>query len=342
MTKITFELQKEVEFQIREKRKEIKYDTKDYTVELLTKKFNDKEFFIPPYQRNFVWQKNNRSKFIESVLLGLPIPFMFFAQCEDGRMEIIDGAQRMQTLVSFMKNEFSLTNLEKLTKVNKFKFCNLPKSEQLKFLNITFRVIVLDESTTIDIRQDLFHRINTTSVRANDSEIRRGSFMGALTDFIEKCSQNALFQKLCPLSKNKIDRHERFELILRFFAYTNAYQYFKHDVNKFLDEYLQNNLDNFDESAFEKEFTTMLSFVEKTFPNGFAKLPTSKTTPRVRFEALAIGSALALRIKPDLVVKNIDWITSKEFEEKTTSDASNNTDKLKGRIEYVRNKLLEN
>lgn len=79
MAKITFELQKEVEIQIREKRKEIKYDTKDYTVELLTKKFNDKEFFIPSYQRNFVWQKNNRSKFIESVLLGLPIPFMFFA-----------------------------------------------------------------------------------------------------------------------------------------------------------------------------------------------------------------------------------------------------------------------
>lgn len=342
MVKISFELQKDAELQIRKKRKEIKYDTKDYTIELLIKKLKEQSFFIPKYQRNFVWQKNNRSRFIESVLLGLPIPFMFFGQCSDGRMEIIDGAQRMQTLSAFMEDKFALTGLKKLPGVNHFKFSDLPKAEQLKFLNITFRVIVLDESTTPETRQDLFNRINTTSIKATDSEIRRGSFIGPFTTFIEECTKNQRFKKLCPLSNIKEQRHERFELVLRFFAYVNAYQEFKHDVNKFLDNYLKENLKTFNKASFEKEFTNMLKFVEKNFPTGFAKTATATTTPRVRFEAIAVGSALALRTNPSLTVKNIDWLSSVDFKNKTTSDASNNTNRLKNRIEYVRDKLLEN
>ena len=85
----------------------------------------------------------------------------------------------------------------------------------------------------------------------------------------------------------------------------------------------------------------MVSFVKENFPFGFAKTEKAKATPRVRFEAISVGVALALREKSDLRISNVDWLDSDEFKEYTTSDASNNEGKLKLRVEYVRDQLLK-
>lgn len=142
-------------------------------------------------------------------------------------------------------------------------------------------------------------------MKANDSEIRRGSYPGPFTTFIENCSKDKTFVKLSPMSGDRADRYERFEFVLRFFAYLNEYEKFGHDVNEFLNDYLIRNLVTFDQEKFQLEFDRMVQFVQKTFPFGFAKTENAKSTPRVRFEALAVGVALALREKPDLSVTNI-------------------------------------
>ncbi len=339
---ISQEMRAAAEAQIKNLQKQIEYDTKDYTLELLISKFKKGDFFIPKYQREFVWKAKNRSLFIESVILGLPIPFMFFAGCEDGRLEIIDGAQRIQTIIEFAENKLKLSNLKKLTSLNGFMFGDLSKAQQRKFQNRTFRVVVLDEKTTDDVRSDLFNRINTTGVKATDSEIRRGSFSGRLTRFIETCCNNPDFISLCPISDSKSQRQERFELTLRFFAYLYNYKSFVHDVNSFLDEFLSNNQDTFNEELYKEDFHRMLAFVKHNFENGFAKTKNSKSTPRVRFEAISVGVALALKEKPELLSETVDtsWLNSDAFKEWTTSDASNNQAKLRGRIEYVRDTLL--
>ena len=339
--KVTPEQVEAAERQLKELQRQVEYDTKDYTLELLLDKFEKGDFYIPDYQRQFVWKPNNRSLFIESVLLGLPIPFMFFAGCDDGRLEIIDGAQRMQTLRAFVKRKMKLSKLAKLTELDGFVFEDLSTATQRKFLNRTFRVVVLDEKTTTDIRQDLFNRINTSGVKASDSEVRRGSYPGKLTSYIEKCCKNELFVALCPISKNKAVRQERFELVLRFFAYLNDYKHFEHEVNPFLNDFLAKNLDSFDEQQYETDFIGMLNFVQKHFQFGFAKSQNATTTPRVRFEAISVGVALALRAYPNLEVKNVDWLNSEEFKVLTTSDASNNEGKLVARVEYVRDRLIE-
>lgn len=339
--KVTPEQVEAAERQLKELQRQVEYDTKDYTLELLLDKFEKGDFYIPDYQRQFVWKPNNRSLFIESVLLGLPIPFMFFAGCDDGRLEIIDGAQRMQTLREFVKRKMKLSKLAKLTELDGFVFEDLSTATQRKFLNRTFRVVVLDEKTTADIRQDLFNRINTSGVKASDSEVRRGSYPGKLTSYIEKCCKNELFVALCPISKNKAVRQERFELVLRFFAYLNDYKHFEHEVNPFLNDFLAKNLDSFDEQQYETDFIGMLNFVQKHFQFGFAKSQNATTTPRVRFEAISVGVALALRAYPNLEVKNVDWLNSEEFKVLTTSDASNNEGKLVARVEYVRDRLIE-
>ena len=196
----TLEQKQAADAQIKESQKQIDYDTKDFTIELLISKFNKGDFFIPSYQRRFVWKEKNKNLFLESIFLGLPIPFMFLADCSDGRQEIIDGAQRMQTIVEFYNNKLRLSGMEKLTALNGFSFTDLSEAQQRKFLNKSLRIIVLEEDTPTASRQDLFYRINTTGMKANDSEIRRGSYPGPFTTFIENCSKDKTFVKLSPMS----------------------------------------------------------------------------------------------------------------------------------------------
>lgn len=275
--------------QIKSLQRQINYDTKDYTVELVVQKFKKDEFFIPDYQRGFVWKEKNKSSFIESVLLGLPIPFMFFADCEDGKLEIIDGAQRVQTLVAFVTGKLVLSQLPKLSALHGFRFDDLSEAQKRRFWNRPLRIVVLEESTPKDVRQDIFNRINTSGIKAKESEIRRGSYPGRLTDYIDACSANERFVKLCPVTDAQEIRRERFELLLRFFAYSNCYLEFDHAVKDFLDEFLIKNQDTFDEAAYTSEFTAVLTFVENNFPFGFAKTKTSKITPRVRFDCKSVS-----------------------------------------------------
>jgi len=338
---ITLEMRQLAEDQIKELRKEINYDTRDYAIDFLVQQYRDDEFYIPDeYQRKYIWEDSHKNRFIESILLGLPIPFMFFSDTEDGRCEIIDGAQRTQALEEFMYNDLRLTNLRKLTKLNGFTYQDLPEYFRRKFNKTTMRIIVLSDDTTIEIRQEIFNRINTTGVPARPSEIRRGSYAGPFMDFLKECTENPIFQEVCPVSKISKKRYEDLELVLRFFAFSNNYQNFIHRVDEFLDEYIENNQTTFNVDQYKLEFERMLHFVDRYFENGFRKTRNAKSTPRVRFEAISVGVGLALRENPSLVPASMDWVNSDEFRIHTTTHASNSPIRVSGRIEYVRDMLL--
>ena len=188
---------------------------------------------------------------------------------------------------------------------------------------------------------DIFNRINTGGTHAIPSEIRRGSYAGAFMKFVEKCAKDEQFNKLCPISDTMKNRYEDSELIVRFFAYLNNYKNFQHVVDDFLNDFVQGKEKEFDKDAYEKEFRNMLNFVEKYFPYGFAKTKNAKSTPRVRFEAISVGVALALRENLDLVPDSMEWLGSEEFKKHTTTHASNSPRRVSGRIEYVRDVLLK-
>ena len=327
--------------QIRNLQKEISYDTKDYPIEVLVEKFRADDFYIPDYQRQFIWDDATKVRFIESVLLGLPIPFMFFSDNEDGRSEIIDGAQRTQTLEEFLYNDLRLTGLEKLTSLNGFRFSDMPDVFQRKFKGRTLRIINLSDTTSLEIRQDIFNRINTGGRKALPSEIRRGSHTGPFMIFVKKCADNELFNRLCPMSDIMKKRYEDSELVVRFFAYLHDYKRFTHDVEKFLNRFVVSCESIFSESRFENEFLSMLMFVDKYFPFGFAKTANAKSVPKVRFEAISVGVALALKTTPELSPTSMEWLLSEDFKVHTTTHASNSQKRVTGRIEYVRDALLE-
>lgn len=336
--------------QISEKRQEIKFGTSDYVIGYLVQKFEEEEFYVSSeYQRKFIWSNRDKSYFIESILMGLPIPFMFFADTDDGRIEIVDGAQRTQTLVQFAQNELKLNDLEVLTDSNGLSFSDLDISVQRRFLNTNIRVVYLEEGTTKNIRQEIFKRINTSGRLAKPAEVRRGSYDGSFKVFLEECVKNPLFQKLAPRTKMVEDRYEGFELVLRFFAYTDSYQDDFSDYNgnvaKFLDRYLEQKNKVFSNknitNSYKRRFEKMLKYAEKLLgERGFRKSLKAKSTPRARFEALAVGISVALEENPKLPVKDISWIDEDEFLRVTKSDAANNKSNLKRRINFVKEKLM--
>lgn len=330
------------ETQIRSLQSEVKYDLRDFTIDYLVKSFREDLFFIPEYQREFIWPLKNKSNFIESVILGLPIPMLFVADMADGRLEIVDGAQRIQTLEQFVSGDLRLGKLDLLTHISGFYFKDLPLAQQRKLLTKALRVVILEDGTSESIRQELFHRINTQSVRAKGSEIRRGTYKGPFVDLIKKCANDEKFLRLCPISAAAKNRRENEELVTRFFAYSDNYLRFKHDVEKFLGDFVRSSQTDFDATRMKREFSGTLDFVDRFFPTGFAKSQGAKTTPRVRFEAIAVGVNLALRIEPTLVPRATvtTWISSNEFVTLTTTHASNSATRLKARIDFVRDKLL--
>lgn len=350
-------LKQGAEEQVRLEQRDVDFETKEFTVEHLVDKYHrgleddTNELFVPDYQRDFVWSEKRQSRLIESLILGFPIPYIFTADVLsedpdlDGRIEIVDGSQRVRTIHAFIHNKLTLQDLKSLSALNGFNFQDLPLSRQRRFLRIPVRVIELSSKCNEETRRDLFERINSGSDVLKDMEVRKGSELGSsslYTEVIKPCSAIELFKDLAPLSQAKEKRDERLEFTLRFFAYLENYRNFDHSVRDFLDEFMKANgeVDDKKQNAMKLEFENMLNFVAKYFPAGFKKTPSAKSTPRVRYESIAVGVALALREVPSLIPTQLDWISSDKFKEITTSDGANSKVKVIERIEYVRDMLL--
>ena len=335
------------EAQIQERSKKIDYYITEYSIGFLAEKMKAGEYYVPEYQRNYTWDEPRKWRFIESIIMGLPVPFLFFYENpETGKLEIVDGSQRLRTIREFVYDDLRLDELDRLPTLNGFTFHDLPESRQRKILNKSIRGIVLSEQTDEESRKDLFERINTGSLVANPAEVRRGSLSGPFVSMVEKLAQNELFIQLAPVSEKQVQLKERDELITRFFAYGDGLDEYADEVSPFLFAYTKRMNKFFKErqelqAEYEKRFIDMLTFVQKYFPWGFRKTPNGKATPRTRFEAIAVGSYWACREKPGLVPNDVNaWINTDEFKKIIRSDGANVTSKLLERINVVKSYLL--
>lgn len=342
--KITEEVLKEIESSINHESIPYVYDTKEYPVEVIVQKYEKELIFVPHYQRKFVWTPKQRSCFIESVFLGVPImPFLVSISGDEAELEIIDGSQRIRTLVEYCSNKLRLVGLEKIPSLNGTTFEDLITTRKNKFLLRDFRFHVVTEKATPEVRADIFNRVNTSSNKLSASETRKGVHQGDFYNFIISCANNPTFREVCPISVAKANRGEYEELALRFFAYSESYMDFKHDVAPFLDAFVKAQKKGFDAERLKDNFEKVIQFAKQYLaPTYFARPGREKATPRVRFEALSVGIFLALEENPRLIPQELNWLESDEFKRLTTSDASNNQGRLKARIEFVRDCLLGN
>jgi Protein of unknown function DUF262 len=338
--------------------RQVKFTVAEYPISVYVERFGDDEhsrFFVPEYQRKLAWKPQQQSEFIESLLVGLPIPFLFFYQMPDGRMEIVDGSQRMRAMRAFLREGLRLSDLVLLPELNGFSFCDLHQDRRNKLEDVTIRTIVLDTSTDPSTRAEMFARINKSGTVANEAEIRRGSLPGPVTELIRDLAETPKFVKLTPMSQKMVDQREREELATRFFAYLNRWETpegrlpnYRDRPKKFLYDYLKSANDDAvnDPTLIDKmrrDFDEALQVIPTLFPLGFRKGANTNTVPRVRFEAIAIGTALALRQKKKLAVspKQVSArMKEKDFDEVVVSDGANVRSKLEGRIGLVKSILL--
>lgn len=337
------------ETEIVEQSKRIDFYITEYSVELLAKKTRDGEFKVPSYQRAFTWEPERKSRFIESLIMGLPIPFLFFWEMEDGHLEIVDGSQRLRTIEEFILGDLILGDLEALPSISGFRFRDLLESRQRKINNRSIRGIVLNEHADEQARFDMFERINTSSKTANPAEVRRGALAGPFMSLIIELAQLPDFCEIAPVSDKLKKEREHEELVLRFFAYGDGLDGYKDRPTEFLFTYAKrmNALFEADPARgteYRARFTAMVSFVAGAFPWGFRRTAKGTATPRARFEAISIGSYLAMQSDPGLVGRRprVDaWVNEDAFAKITGSDGANAIARLRGRMDFVRDRLLE-
>lgn len=291
----------EMETFINNARKNVNYDTKEFTLELLHSKFNryieenrETEVFIPFYQRKFVWNDKRQSKFIESMLLGLPIPPMYFAEIEEGILEVIDGSQRIRTINRFLNDDLKLKGLETLSQLNGLRFNDFKSSRKRKVNNISMRAIVvynidIDE---MGIRHEIFERLNTGGEILKKMEVKKGAKEGQFIRLIyEECAEYSLFNDICGFTTRDELRAYKEEFLVKLFAFSEDME-FEEFINEYLDDFIENTNELLNE---EEEYDNYLDWFKNliTFVSQNNLVQDISINRKNRLLAIFIGAAMA-------------------------------------------------
>ena len=193
----------------------------DYSIQFLVDLMSGeipKIILAVPFQRNFIWKVDRASQLIESVIMNVPIPPLYFAEEESGRWLVIDGLQRLNTIQQFFQNEYALKGLEIIKELEGLKYKDLPPKAKDLLKDGLMRINVIKKDSHEDIKYDIFMRLNKGSVTLNYQELRNCLYRGKLNDQVKKfVTENKDFQKILKLKK----AHERYldvEFVMRVFA----------------------------------------------------------------------------------------------------------------------------
>ncbi len=329
-------------------KRKVDFNTYDISVKELMSMVGEGIIDIAPeYQRHFRWKEDRQSQLVESIFLGIPIPSLYMATNADGTWELIDGVQRLSSIIHYAGDEaprektkqntaLKLEALEKLQSFNGLAFDDLPKSIQLDFLLKPLKITTLSDKSDKDVRFDLFERLNTGGVVLTNQEIRSCVYRGKFNDFLKELAINEDFTKVVRLSKGQQSDGTADEFVLKFFAFFANYKKFDHSVVDFLNSYMATASKRFNYSEGEKIFKQTFSAL-KGLPQGITRNRT--TTPTNLYEAVAVGAALALEEVGKIETRNIEWMGGDELKILTTG-ATNSQAKVSQRIEYAKNKFI--
>lgn len=268
---------KNIEEMVTIKRNSLKTDRLDMSFGELMNMFEDKELFITPeYQRVFRWTDFQQTRFIESVLLGIPIPPIFVAEDDHGKWEVVDGLQRISTIFAFFglleslpeKNHTTLTPGELIKELEGLTVVTIPLKLKTTIKRSVCRIEIVRWDSIEDIRYELFNRLNTGASPLSDQEIRNaifGSYDVDLNMVLREIAKNEEFQALISPSTTKKEQMFLEELALRFFAFKHFEGEFKTTVPQFLTEFMKSvssgeyPFDLIEEKSYFLEITHLLN-----------------------------------------------------------------------------------
>jgi uncharacterized protein with ParB-like and HNH nuclease domain len=331
----------------------------DLSFRELISMYEDDELQKPELQRNYVWEKAEASRFIESILLWLPIPSIFLANTKDNNKLIIDGYQRIMTVYDYVSRGifandgkvFKLVNTQKINEKWRGKaYTELEDFEQKKIRQTTIHTIIFEQRHPKNSDTSLyqvFERINTSGKALKPQEIRNCVYQGSLNSLLIELNQNSIWRKLYWSEENDA-RMADMEYILRFFALSSRELIGKNSgqisLKLFLNTFMGNKaihdtifienkreeflnlvkiIDaNFGENAF-RNYSNDSGFIKKFHPTIYDSVIIS--TNYALSKNIDIGSILDIKEKHLALLKNEDF-------KKFTTIRTTNYDSINGRI----------
>jgi hypothetical protein len=334
----------------------------DYSFRELVSMYDEDDLVKPELQRKYVWEKPEASRFIDSILLGLPIPSIFLAKTEENKMLIIDGYQRLMTVNDYIKGKwsgdnsvFTLSNIP--GKINyrwRGKAYNqLSESEQRKIKTTTIHAVIFEQKQPKDDDTSLyqiFERINTSGKSLMPQEIRNCVYQGRLNTLLFQLNKDINWRVLYGNTKED-SRMRDLEFILRFFALkTDEIKIEKKgniSLKKFLNEFMgaRANNDPAKVMEFSSDFTRSISTVRNQFgENAFFNVQSNDlTTIRKRFyptvyDSIMIATSIALARGCDTSMSNetnrLALLRDEKFREYSTQGTMQ-VEHINGRIELA-------
>ncbi len=251
----------------------------------------DKEQLIinPEFQRNLVWKLEQKSKFIESVLLNIPVPPLYVNQNKEGKYIIVDGLQRTSTLSEFINDKFQLTGLQVLTNLNNCTFSNLDPTLQTKIEDKKLWIYVIKPSVPLPMVYDIFHRINTGGTQLTRQEIRNCFYIGKATRLLKQLSEQEYFKQAVDWGISPKRMKDR-EAVLRYLAF-RIFDYktdYRNDMDAFLGQAMEtiNKMPDNQIDDIRHDFERVMNRTYNFFGERNFRLPTDFTRGRINIALL--------------------------------------------------------
>lgn len=347
---------------------EVRADSINLTFGEIINLHKTKEMIIQPeYQRLFRWSIHQQSRLIESILLEFPIPQIFVIENDDGVFEVIDGLQRICSMLHFIASEelpkelnlepLTLDGCEVINDLNGIKYTDLPQKLRLRLKRTSIRTIVIRGQSKSNLKYEMFKRLNTGGSLLSHQEIRNCTarmvvpkgveFYKLLKDLAADPNYKACIETIAASDKEqKADE----ELVLRFFAAKNALDIFKGSIRDWLDDYMEGIILGTISFDFEKEkadFLAVFSHLAGSMAEGsFVKYKNNKPIGGLApayYEAVTIGvyrnlpklaTVPVARIQ-EAIVSAVQLEAFREF----TGPGANSKEKQRGRIDFIDNVL---
>lgn len=321
----------------------------------------------PDYQRLFRWTEGARSRFIESLLLEMPVPPIYVVETDDGVYQLIDGLQRFSsylhlrgelvaTHMGVNKGDMlTLSDCDIVQGLNGLTYDDLPLALKIKLKRSFVRVEVVRKGSDKKFKYHMFKRLNTGGEALTAQQIRNCTIRmldPAFNDFIIRLSKEADY-KCCISNISEVQSLGAYneELVLRYFTFKNNRDAFKHDISDYLTEYMESvssGVVEFDYDENEKNFKTVFEIFNKTHGDRiFGRMGADDKLQSnfniYHFESITMGVQHVIDrigdINEGLIEKFRDVIIQLKkdpaFKAETTGGGKNSPGPLKRRIEVA-------
>lgn len=343
--------QKELLQDITQTRNTLQTDKLDMSFGEIMSMYEKEELIInPEFQRLYRWTEYQKTRFIESIIIGIPIPPIFVAEDENGRWEVVDGLQRLSTIFSFFgilrnhdNNNWALDDGELISSIEGYRHDTLPLKIQLNLKRAACRVEIIKWDSNYDLRFELFNRLNTGGSPLTNQEIRNSlyrSISSQFNDFLKELASYGPFVKAVNITDQRVQQLYLEELVLRFLSLYGM----KHKINKgiaiymtdFMKEAVQDTSFNYNQyrMIFQKTFDILSNlgcgvFVSKN--NEFSTAIYDTTTIGIAKNLHLYGN-----VTPSVLRRKIDEIKRDEIYQKMVRSGGNNSiQRVEKRLQYA-------